>query len=54
MLRDGQTIDLVAVVPNEAYIWVTGLRYLVTGGLGNYPPSGYTMFLLLADQIIIV
>jgi len=33
MLRDNTSIDLVALVPNEAYIWVKGLRCLVTGGL---------------------
>ena len=35
MLRDNTSIDLVALVPNEAYIWVKGLRCLVTGGLGK-------------------
>ena len=36
ILRDNSTVDLVALVPNEAYIWVKGLRCLVTGGLGKY------------------
>ena len=36
MLRDNTSIDLVALVPNEAYIWVKGLRCLVTGGLGEF------------------
>ncbi|XP_063685577.1 1-phosphatidylinositol 4,5-bisphosphate phosphodiesterase eta-2-like isoform X3 [Bolinopsis microptera] len=35
MLRDNSSVDLVALVPNEAYIWVKGLRCLVTGGLGQ-------------------
>lgn len=36
VLRDNTTVDLVALVPNEAYIWVKGLRCLVTGGLGRW------------------
>lgn len=35
ILRDNSSVDLVALVPNEAYIWVKGLRCLVTGGLGE-------------------
>ncbi|KAL5267743.1 hypothetical protein ACHWQZ_G004701 [Mnemiopsis leidyi] len=35
ILRDNSSVDLVALVPNEAYIWVKGLRCLVTGGLGQ-------------------
>eukprot|EP00116_Pleurobrachia_bachei_P017064 sb/3477326/ len=42
ILRDNTSIDLVALVPNEAYVWVKGLRCLVTGGLGKLSLKRYT------------
>ena len=50
ILRDNTSIDLVALVPNEAYVWVKGLRCLVTGGLGEFGGEfSYSCPILIAE-----